>query len=101
MMHPSPDQTQFALLALSVIYIAEKIWMLVAKIIAFFDKRATAKKRLHAITTKRTECARHGTHVKLPIAAGGSLPKTRLAPYRGKERVRATPQNVAQVVAQI
>ena len=65
-MHPSPE-TQFV--AMLVIYFAERIWVLVAKIITFFDKRSVAKKKL--LEDKQRKCVPSKTQAKLPIAAGG------------------------------
>lgn len=78
-MHPSPDHMQFALVALSVIYVAEKIWVLTAKIITFFDRRAAADKKIRALEDKRAGWVSSKTQVKLPIAAGGHLPENRIS----------------------
>ena len=56
---------------MAVIYVAERIWTLTAKIITFFDKRSVAKKKV--LEDKRRKCATAKTRVKLPIAAGGPL----------------------------
>lgn len=78
-MHPSPDHMQFALIALSVIYVAERIWALTAKIITFFDKRSATSKKGPKQSGPQ---APSETHVKLPIAAGGSLPNKALSHLR-------------------
>jgi len=72
-MRPSPDQTQFVLVALAVIYVAERTWRLVARIITFFDKRSGAKKKM--LGDEQTKCAPSETQAKLPIVVGGPLPK--------------------------
>jgi hypothetical protein len=99
-MHPSPDHMQFALMALSAIYVAERLWLLVAKIIAFFDKRAAANKKIQVAGREGAE-SKHKTRGKLPIAAGGPLPKpqtplchrasaqTEAEPAEGMENVSA------------
>ena len=103
-MRPSPDQTHFALVALAVIYVAERIWTLTAKIITFFDKRSVAKKK--ALEDKGTKCVPPKTRAKLPIAAGGPLPKNRTpsvrrtAPPNNKEKAPAlTPRRTQNPVA--
>jgi len=73
-MHPGPDQTHLTLLALAVIC-AERIWALAARIITFFDRRALANKKIRALEAKRAKCVPSRTRVKLPIAAGGPVPK--------------------------
>jgi len=101
-MHPGPDQTQFALVALAVIHVAERIWALTAKIIRFFDKRSANRKVLEDKRAKRVPLK---ARAKLPIAAGGPLPKNqntsrRTAPPASKEKVRKLfspgPENPAQ-----
>jgi hypothetical protein len=80
-MHPSPDNMQFALIALSAIYVAERLWLLIARIIAFFDKRAATNKKIQMVDGKAEE-SKHKTHQKLPLAAGGPLPKPRSTSHR-------------------
>jgi hypothetical protein len=80
-MHPSPDHMQFALIALSAIYVAERLWLLIAKIIAFFDKRAAANTKIQVPPVKEAE-SKQRTRQKLPLAAGGPLPKPRSTSYR-------------------
>jgi hypothetical protein len=70
-MHPSPDQTHFVLVALAVIYVAERIWILAAKIITFFDKRSVVKKKV--LEDKRAKCVPSKARAKVPIAVGGPL----------------------------
>jgi hypothetical protein len=72
-MHPSPDQMHFALVALTAIYVADRIWTLAAKIITFFDKRSCANKKV--LEDKCVKCVPPKTRAKLPIAVGGPLPK--------------------------
>ena len=100
-MHPSPDQTHFALVALAVIYVAERIWTLTAKIITFFDKRSVASKKV--LQDKRRKYVPSRTRAKLPIAAGGPLPKQqatsrRTAPPANTERGRRKLGNVAEAL---
>jgi hypothetical protein len=94
-MHPSPDQMHFALVAMAVIYVAERIWKLTAKIITFFDKRSVVNKK--AFEDKRAKCVPSKTRAKLPIAAGGPLPKNQntsrrtTLPARNSTQVRPAP----------
>jgi hypothetical protein len=101
LMHPSPDQTHFALVALAVIYVAERIWTLTAKIITFFDKRSVGSKKV--LQDKRRKYVPSRTRAKLPIAAGGPLPKQqatsrRTAPPTNTERGRRKLGNVAEAL---
>ena len=90
-MHPRPDQMPFALFAaMAVIYVAERTWKLTARIITFFDKRSANRKVLEE---KRAKSVPSKTRDKLPIAAGGPLPKNqntsrRTAPLASKEKGR-------------
>src|SRR5260370_40801624 len=70
-MHSSPDQTYFLLVAMSVIYVAERIWTLTSKIITFFDKRSVANRK--PLKGKGTNCLPPKGRAKLPIALS-SLP---------------------------
>jgi len=55
---------------MAVIYVAERIWTLTAKIITFFDKRSAKRKVLE---DKRAKCAPPKGRAKLPNAVGGPL----------------------------
>jgi hypothetical protein len=99
-MHPSPDQTLFVLVALAVINVAERIWVLTAKIITFFDKRSVAKKKVHE--DKKGKRVPPKPRAKLPLATGGPLPKhqttsaQRTAPPDNKEKASALPTRRTQ-----
>src|SRR5712692_6360457 len=93
-MHSSPDQTHVLLVAMSVIYVAERIWTLTAKIITFFDKRSVANRK--PLKDKGTKCLPPKTQAKLLIAAGGPLPRN-----QNSSRQTAPPARNAALLAQI
>src|SRR5260370_3204889 len=93
-MHSSPDQTYFLLVAMSVIYVAERIWTLTSKIITFFDKRSVANRK--PLKGKGTNCLPPKGRAKLPIAVGGPLPRN-----QNSSRRTAPPATNAALLAQI
>jgi len=85
----------FALFAaMAVIYVAERMWTLTVKIITFFDKRSVTKK--NALEDKRAKRVPPENRGKLPIAAGGPLPRNQKS-----SRHTATPAKNAALLAQI
>jgi hypothetical protein len=83
-----PDHTQLALALLSALCIAERIWLFVARIITFFDRRANSRRKSEALV-KRAEVALSLTPVDLPpAAAGGALPTVRATPVRHRRAAK-------------
>jgi hypothetical protein len=85
-MRPSVDQTHFALAALAVIYVAEQMWTLTAKIISFFDKRSVANKKLPE--DKRAKRVPSKTRAKLPILGHQPHPQKPIAASNPHARKR-------------